>query len=596
MNRIISLAIAALVIAGPGTAQNPEPPLDPSDAFALTIDTDDAGNLGVVWDVQPGYYLYRSKIAVEGEDGTNVPVNLPSGEVYDDPWLGLDEIFRTPVATTIPAFQGTVTLHWQGCQQDGICYAPQKEVLAADGSIGGAPVSTRSAFDSSKAASRSDSGVLLAQNEGVVAGLAVRGGVVLVVLGFFGFGLLLSMTPCVLPMVPIVAGMLTRQGDGLTARRGLVLTGAYVLAMASAFGLLGIVAAWSGANLQAVLQSPFAIGTIAAIFVVLALSMFGLFAMQMPASLQARLTLRGSTGTSGTIGGAAALGFGSALIVGPCVTAPLAGALIYIAQTEDVALGAAALFALGLGQGIPLLAVGAFGPKILPRRGVWMERVKLVFGVVFLGLAIWLAGRILPGAVVLVLWAVLLIGCGVALGALDRLPSKAGQSARMSAAAGVMLLFAGAVQGLGAALGADDPVRPLAPLVNRVSQDDATALTFDTVRTRAGLTQTLAATQDRPALVYVTADWCVICRKIERGPMADPAVRAALQDMLLVKVDVTDFDTEAQELMTDLAVAGPPTLLFLDVDRVEPEGSRLIGDVSTRALIAALASVAQVTP
>lgn len=593
---MISLALAALVLAGPGIAQNPEPPLDPSDAFALTIDTDDAGNLGVLWDVQPGYYLYRSKIAVEGEDGTNVPLNLPPGEVYDDPWLGLDEIFRTPVATTIPAFQGTVTLHWQGCQQDGICYAPQKEVLAANGSIGGVTISTPSAFDSSKAASRSDSGVALAQDEGVVAGLAVRGGVVLVVLGFLGFGLLLSMTPCVLPMVPIVAGMLTRQGDGLTARRGLVLTGAYVLAMASAFGLLGVVAAWSGANLQAVLQSPFAIGTIAAIFVVLALSMFGLFEMQMPASLQARLTSRGSAGTSGTIGGAAALGFGSALIVGPCVTAPLAGALIYIAQTGDVALGAAALFALGLGQGIPLLAVGAFGPRILPRRGVWMERVKLVFGVVFLGLAIWLAGRILPGPVVLALWAVLLIGCGVALGALDRLPSKAARSARMSAAAGVMLLFAGTVQGLGAALGAHDPVRPLAPLVSSVSQVDAKALTFDTVSTQVGLTQALAAAQDRPALVYVTADWCVICRKIERGPMADKAVMAALQDMLLVKVDVTDFDAEAQELMTDLAVAGPPTLLFLDADRVEPEGSRLIGDVSTRALIAALASVAQVTP
>lgn len=593
MKKSIVVALTAVLSLGPALAQPPEPPLDPSDAFALTVDADAAGNLGVAWDVQPGYYLYRSKIAVTDEAGTNVPLNLPSGEVYDDPWLGMDEIFRTPVATTIPAFQGTVTLHWQGCQQDGICYAPQKEVLAADGSIGSVTVRTPPAFDSSNAASRSDSGFVLAQDEGIVAGLAVRGGAVLVVLGFLGFGLLLSMTPCVLPMVPIVAGMLTRQGDRLTAKRGLALTGAYVLAMASAFGLLGVVAAWSGANLQAVLQSPFAIGIIAAIFVGLALSMFGLFEMQMPASLQARLTSRGSAGTSGTIGGAAALGFGSALIVGPCVTAPLAGALIYIAQTGDVALGAAALFALGLGQGIPLLAVGAFGPRILPRRGAWMEQVKQAFGVVFLGLAIWLAGRILPGPVVLALWAVLLIGCGVALGALDRLPPKAAQRARMTAATGVLLLFAGVVQGLGAALGADDPVRPLAPLVSRLSQENATELAFDTVTTQAGLNQALAAAQDRPALIYVTADWCVICRKIERGPMADPAVMAAMQDLVLVKLDVTDFDAGAQALMADLAVAGPPTLLFLDADRVEPEGSRLIGDVSTRALIA---SVPQVTP
>lgn len=590
MNKIIAVALTAVLSLGPAFAQTAETPLDASDAFALTVDADGAGDLAVAWDVQPGYYLYRSKIAVEDGTGTNIPLNLPAGEVYDDPWLGLDEIFRTPVTTMIPAFQGTVTLHWQGCQQDGICYAPQKAVLEADGSIRDA---TTPAFASLNAASNPDSGLTLAQDESIVAGLALRGGAVLVVLGFLGFGLLLSMTPCVLPMVPIVAGMLTRQGEGLTAKRGLALTGTYVLAMASAFGLLGVVAAWSGANLQAVLQSPLAIGTIAAIFVGLALSMFGLFEMQMPAYWQARMTSRRRAETSGTIGGAAALGFGSALIVGPCVTAPLAGALIYIAQTGDVVLGAAALFALGLGQGIPLLAVGAFGPKVLPRSGVWMERVKLVFGVVFLGLAIWLSGRILPGPAVLALWAMLLVGCGVALGALDRLPPKATRSARMTAATGVLMLFAGMVQGLGAALGADDPVRPLAPLATRTAGQNTPALTFDTVTTQAGLTQALAAAQDQPGLIYVTADWCVICRKIERGPLSDPAVLAALQDLVLIKVDVTEFDAAVQTLMTDLAVAGPPTLLFVDTKRVEPEDSRLIGDVSTGALIA---SIAMVTP
>lgn len=593
INKLIIVALTALLSLGPAFAQPAEPPLDASDAFSLTVDPDGTGDLAVAWDVQPGYYLYRSKIAVEDETGTSVPLNLPSGEVYDDPWLGLDEIFRTPVATTIPDFQGTVTLHWQGCQQDGICYAPQKAVLEADGSIIGATAATTPAFASSNTASTPDSSLTLAQDESIVAGLALRGGAVLVVLGFLGFGLLLSMTPCVLPMVPIVAGMLTRQGEGLTAKRGLALTGAYVLAMATAFGLLGVLAAWSGANLQAVLQSPLAIGTIAAIFVGLALSMFGLFEMQMPAYWQARLTSRRRAGTSGTIGGAAALGFGSALIVGPCVTAPLAGALIYIAQTGDVVLGAVALFALGLGQGIPLLAVGAFGPKILPRSGVWMERVKLVFGVVFLGLAIWLSERIIPGPAVLTLWAVLLIGCGVALGALDRLPPKAARSMRMSTATGVFMLFAGVVQGLGAALGADDPVRPLAPLVTRAAEQNTPARNFETVTTQAGLTQALATAQDRPGLIYFTADWCVICRKIERGPLADPAVLAALRDLVLIKVDLTEFDAEAQALMTDLAIAGPPTLLFVDTKQVEPEDSRLIGDVSTDALIA---SIAMVTP
>lgn len=589
MTRILIAVLTALMIL-PAAVQAQGAPLDPSDAFVLTVTPDSLGDLAVAWDVQPGYYLYRGQIRAEGQGGP-IPLPLPEGELYDDPWLGEDQIYRRPVATVIPAPEGPVTLHWQGCQQDGICYAPQKVMLGTDGQVMAEPARD-SAFSGWSAQGSVQStpapgGLVLAPDQGIVAGLAGRGGAVLVIAGFFGFGLLLSLTPCVLPMVPIVAGMLTRQGAGLTARRGLALTGTYVVAMAGAFGLLGVVAAWSGANLQGALQSPVAIGVIAGVFVVLALSMFGLFQMQMPATWQARLAARqGRAG--GSFGGAAALGFGSALIVGPCVTAPLAGALIYIAQTGDVMLGAAALFALGLGQGVPLLAVGAFGPAILPRRGAWMERVRLAFGVVFLGLAIWLAGRILPGPVVLALWAALLTGCGVALGALDRLSPDCGRAARMAAAAGVLMVFAGLVQGLGAALGGDDPTRPLAPLVARGA---AEAPGFQTVTTQAGLTQALAA--QGPALIYVTADWCVVCRAIERGPMADPSVMAAMQDLVRIKVDVTDFGTQAQAILADLAAAGPPTLVFVDAARTEPQGSRLIGDMDAATL---LASIRQVAP
>ena len=591
MTRILMAVLAALMIL-PAAATAQGTPLDPAEAFALSVTRGVSGDLAVAWDVQSGYYLYRSKIAAEGESGP-IPLTLPEGEVYDDPWMGEDQIYRNAVATTIPAPAGPVTLHWQGCQQDGICYAPQQVMLDATGQIITPPARDSGLSDWNsqgelQSTASTASGLTLAEDQGIVAGLAGRGGAALVIAGFFGFGLLLSLTPCVLPMVPIVAGMLTRQGAGLTARRGLALTGAYVAAMAGAFGILGVVAAWSGANLQAALQSPIAIGAIVAIFVMLALSMFGLFEMQMPASWQARLAARQGSG-GGSLGGAAALGFGSALIVGPCVTAPLAGALIYIAQTGDVVLGAAALFALGLGQGMPLLAVGAFGPAILPRRGAWMERVKLVFGVVFLGLAIWLAGRILPGPIVLVLWAALLTSCGVAIGALDRLSPETGRAKRMTAAAGVLLIFAGLVQGLGAALGGDDPARPLAPLIT--TQASAGDLTFQTVTTQAGLSQALD--DSGPALIYVTADWCVICRAIERGPMTDPQVIAAMQDLVRIKVDVTDFTDEAQAIMLDLAAAGPPTLVFVDADRTEPPGSRLIGEMAADAL---LASVRQVAP
>lgn len=602
MMRILWAALAALTFWSGMALAQPAPPLDPSDAFVLSVTPDAAGGLQIAWDVQPGYYLYRSKIEAFDADGAAIPLILPEGEVYDDPWMGRDEIYRAPIATTIPDPRGAVTLHWQGCQQDGICYAPQQVVLETDGTVRAKQVAEAEAFGSwradgnapqpgapDSASSEGQDGLKLAKEDGLVADLAGRGGVALVLLGFFGFGLLLSLTPCVLPMIPIVAGMLTRQGSGMTAGRGLALTGAYVVAMASAFGLLGVVAAWSGANLQATLQSPWAIGVIAAIFVMLALSMFGLFELQMPASWQARLAQRPSS--AGSLGGAAVLGFGSALIVGPCVTAPLAGAMIYIAQTGDVALGAAALFALGLGQGVPLLAVGAFGPHILPRRGAWMERVKLAFGAVFLGMAIWLAGRILPGPAVLALWAALLTGCGVALGALDRLAPDTPRGPRMAAAAGLLLVFAGLVQGLGAALGAEDPMRPLAPLASRVTQVSPDQPSFQTVTTQAGLDAALQGSQ--PALIYVTADWCVTCRAIERGPMSDPQVKDALNDLVRIKVDVTDFTTEAQALMTSLAAAGPPTMIFVDAARSEPQSSRLVGDVETPDLLASIAKVVE---
>jgi len=567
MIRILAAAATAMTLFSAPVAAAP---LHPDQAFALTVTPDASGDLAVHWDVQPGYYLYGSRIAAEGQDGP-IPLTLPEGEVYDDPWMGEDVIYRQPLATAIPAPAGSVTLHWQGCQQDGVCYAPQQVRLDADGT----PLSEPARDAALPDWSGSGSGLTLAQDEGMVAGLAGRGGAALVMLGFFGFGLLLSLTPCVLPMVPIVAGMLTRQGAGLTAWRGLVLTGAYVVAMASAFGILGLVAAWSRANLQAALQSPLAIGLIAGVFVLLALSMFGLFQIQMPAAWRSRLGV--AQAGRGTVAGAAALGFGSALIVGPCVTAPLAGALIYIAQTGDVVLGAAALFSFGLGQGVPLLAVGAFGPRILLRRGAWMERVRIASGILFLGLAIWLAGRILPGPLVLALWAVLLIGTGAILG----------RGRGPAAAAGLVLTTGGVIQGVGAALGGDDPLRPLAPLVGTPVE----AADFHTVSTQAALTRALQ--ENGPALIYVTADWCTICRAIERGPLATPEVTSALDDLVRIKVDVTEFGTESQSLLADLGAAGPPTMVFVDAARAEAPGSRLIGETSAEAMVASARQVAQ---
>lgn len=594
MTRLFAFLMAALplLLAGfPAAAQ--ARPLQPQDAFALSASPAEDGALVLNWRIAEGYYLYRSGFAAEAGD-RSLPLSLPEGESHDDPYFGEGQIYRGAVEARLERAGQPVTLRWQGCQQDGICYAPQSVRLdaegrvLADGDTGGSGWSpqTQGASDPAGAA-QTNTGLTLAQDQGLVQGLAARGGGALVIAGFLGFGLLLAFTPCVFPMFPIVAGMLAGQGESLTARRGLMLAGAYVLAMAAAFGSLGVAAAWSGANLQAVLQSPAATAVVAALFVALALSMFGFYDLQLPQALQARLGRIG--GRRGSVGGAMLLGFTSALIVGPCVTAPLAGALLYIAQTGEVMLGAAALFALGLGQGLPLLAIGLFGPRILPRGGGWMEGAKRAFGVIFLGFAIWLAGRVLPGPVTLALWAVLLVGTAVFLGALDRLEGDASRGRRLGATLAVLLLFAGLMQGFGAALGAQDPLRPLAPLAG-VAPAEAQ---FAPVTTRAGLDRALALAEGRAALLYVTADWCVTCRAIERGPLADPAVHAALAGLAAIKLDVSTFDAEAQALMRDLAAAGPPTMVFLDARRAEAAGSRLVGAMDSAALLASIGKVAR---
>lgn len=277
------------------------------------------------------------------------------------------------------------------------------------------------------------------------------------------------------------------------------------------------------------------------------------------------------------------------------MTAPLAGALLYIAQTGDVVLGASALFGLGLGQGLPLLAIGLFGPRILPRSGGWMEGAKRAFGVIFLGFAIWLAGRVLPGPVTLALWAVLLVGAAVFRGALGWLEGGTPRNRRLGAALGVLLLFSGLVQGFGAALGAHDPLRPLAPLASGgVAPAPAQAgVHFAEATTRAGLEQALASAEGQPALLYLTADWCVTCRAIERGPLADPVVHAALADHATIALDVSDFNAEAQALTQGLAAVGPPTMIFLDAARTEAPDSRLVGEMDSAELLASIGKVAR---
>lgn len=612
---LAALMLVLATLAGPlaAAAQGRSAPLPADEAFRLSTAPGPDGGTVLSWEIAPGYYLYRDKFAAETADGRALAVETGPGEMKSDPTFGEVEVHHDAAQAVLPPVAGPVELTYQGCQEDGICYPPVHRTITPDAAAslgsdtaaagGGAtagPWSTAApaagpqdsapapAPQSAEATSAAPApapgaapALALDDSSGALVGdLSQRGGPLLVLAAFLGFGLLLAFSPCVLPMIPVVTGMVARGAD--SPARGVSLTGVYVLALAATFGALGAMAAWSGANLQYLLQSPWALGGMAAVFAVLALSSFGLFEMKLPEALNARIARVGA-GRGGSLGGAAALGVSSALIMGPCVTAPLAGALLYIARTGDVALGAAALFALGLGQGLPLIAVGAFGPRILPKAGPWMVRVKTAFGFVFLGTAVWLLSRLVPGPVELALWSLLALGAAVALGGFDGLAPGAGGLRRAAKAAGLAAALAGVLLGIGAASGGEDPLRPLAGL-RAAGGGSAEKLHFAKVTSAPELDTRLAGAG--PAVIYVSAEWCVTCRAIERRVLPDPVTQEALADFTLIKADVTDFGADSEALLKRLGVVGPPTMIFLDADRQEPEGSRLVGEVSAARISA----------
>lgn len=533
-------------------------PLPVEQAFVLHHDVGPDGGLILTWQVAPGYYLYQDQMEVSTPAGP-LTLNFPEAELTEDLTYGLTHIYRGDITVELPPQEGRLSIRWQGCQDGGICYAPQSSEI----NLGGAAAS-----------------FTLSDELGMMDRLGAQG-VPILLLAFFGFGLALAFTPCVLPMVPILGGYLARDGARMTRRRGFTLSFAYVVAMASAFGLLGLAAAGTGQNLQMVLQSPVALALIIALFLLLAVSMFGLFDISLPGGWTARLQGRGR-GARGTVPGALGLGFTSALVVGPCVTAPLAAALLYISQTGDMALGAAALFMLGLGKGAPLVVFGTLGGKYLPRSGPWMVRVKQGFGFVFLGLALWLAARLGPGPWIVAGWALLLAGFALFL-LRAVLPDMRSPGGRVIAGAMVVgALLPAAILGLGAIRGADDPLRPFS-IDQRVL---TTGQDWQTVTDRDGLQAALAA-PDRPIVLYLTADWCVSCSTIERRVLPDAAVTEALGPMTRIKVDLSDFGAEGQALMKSLGAAGPPTMIFLDASLREVDGTRLIGETRAATVVGA---------
>lgn len=577
------LAAFIVVVFSPALAANPLPV---DDAFRLSVVKDGDNRLLLNWQISDGYYLYRDHIEAKDAKGAALSVDTQPGIAKDDPNFGRLEVYYTRTSASIPAGNESIQLTYQGCQEDGICYRPETRtvdpVTLTVSSQMGKGFTQNSPFQAGSVSASptqvTSKAFALAPEKGMIENLLDQGGSALVIAAFLAFGVLLAFTPCVFPIYPIVAGTLAREGEKLTAKRGFVLSSTYVVSLALGFAVVGAIAGWSGQNLQMVLQSKWMALALAGIFSLLALSMFGLFQLQLPSSWVSAISAKTGQRT-GSKRSAAILGFSSVLIVGPCVTAPLAGALLYIAQTANVALGASALFALGIGKGLPLIAFATLGAGTLPRAGAWMEAVKQVFGFGFLATAIFMAGPLLPSGVDMVLWALLLFG--VACFAFIKIPHRNLVARTIGTAAFVY----GVILMVGVASGGRDPLQPLSALANRDVNHNSAALRFAPVETVSALQEKLdAARGDKPTLVYFTADWCVSCSTVERRVLPDAGVKKALGGYQLIKADVSDLNAGNADLMAKLKVAGPPTMIFFNNASNEPEGTRLVGDVSSATI------------
>ena len=585
--------LLALLVIFPVLARGAEADLlEPDKAFRFAARLKDARTIEVNYQIAPGYYLYRDKfrftVSPEGVK-TGSPA-LPAGKPYRDEFFGETEIYRSTLTVTLPfepetapGPEITLTVVSQGCADVGVCYVPHEQKarlhLAAAG--GGAP-------DASLARPSGAEPPVAAADDTVVARV-FRGGFWLVVASFFGFGLLLSFTPCVLPMVPILSSIIVGAGHPVGKMKGFLIAVVYVLGVAITYAVAGIAAGLSGAMLSAAMQTPWVVGAFAAMFVVLALAMFGAYDLQLPAALQTRLASASTRFHGGHAAGVFSMGVLSALILGPCVAAPLAGALLYISQSRDVVLGGSALFAMALGMGVPLLAIGASAGALLPKAGPWMETVKRFFGVLLLGMAVYLISPFIPTSVQMFLWGALLIAMAVCLEVFDALPAGAAGFQRAARAVGVIALVAGIAYLVGALSGSRDVLQPLSGL--RASEREA-AVAHDTpfkkVNTVAEFDAALAVAQGRPVMLDFYADWCVSCKELERFTFSDERVKTRFKDMVLLQADVTANTAEHAALLKRFRLFGPPGIIFFDRAGREIQGLRVIGFVSADRFVTVL--------
>jgi thiol:disulfide interchange protein DsbD len=582
---LLVIAIAAAPVHGAGT----EDLLEPDKAFRFSARAVDANTVEIAYRIAEGYYLYRERFKFSTDPGSVKAgvAEFPKGVVHDDQFFGKTETYRKELRIRLPIEDGAglerfkLKVVSQGCADVGVCYVPQEQsaeirlaAVSADGPL------TRLGIASPGEGAEATYSDRLAQ--GLVGGdessfvQVLESGRIWAALAFFFIaGIALAFTPCVLPMVPILSGIIVGEGRQATRMRALLLSLCYVLGMAVTYTAIGVAAALSGQMLAAALQNVWVLWAFALIFVMLALSMFGFYELNLPSGLHARLTYASHRLPGGHYGGVVIMGMLSAAIVSPCVAAPLAGALLYISQTRDVWLGGSALLAMALGMGVPLMVVGISEGALLPKSGPWMKTVKQVFGVLLLGVAVWIVSPVIPVAAQMLTWGALLIVSAMYLRAIDPLPAHAGGWPRLWKGVGLIALLGGAAMVAGALAGSQDPLRPLAGLT--ASAHEATrSVGFERVKTVAELDARLASA-GRTVMLDFYADWCVSCKEMERFTFSDEQVQARMATMTLLQVDVTGNSEEDKALLKRFRLFGPPGIIFFDPAGKEIAGLRVIG-------------------
>lgn len=555
---MFALLISSLAQAGNNPFESKPEFLPVDKAFVLTSERLESGETQLFWQITDGYYLYQKRLKFDGLTADQQP-SLPVGESHSDEFFGEQPVYRQGLEVKIPASaSGQIKVSYQGCADAGLCYPPQTRVIDLGGKA--AVAASTEAPDQALASSL--------QQRALGWSLLV----------FFGLGLLLAFTPCTLPMLPILAGMVV--GSGATPRRGFALAGSYVICMALVYAAMGVIAALLGANLQAWLQNPWLLGTFAAIFVVLALPMFGFFELQLPVALRDRLEHASRSRSGGSLIGAGVLGALSGLLVGPCMTAPLAGALLYIAQSGNALHGGLILFSLGIGIGVPLLLLVTVGNRFLPKPGAWMNLLKGVFGFLFLATALLMLRPVLDPSLWLGLCGALLL---IAAYSAWKQSEGFGRVAQMFGATALLLGLWGSLLVIGAAGGSDDPYQPL-----QVYSAGRTASAapngheaFTTVKDPAALQSELdaAIAQGQWVLLDYYADWCVSCKVMEKQVFGKDKVMQALSDVRLLRLDVTADNAASRELLSRYKVPGPPSFIWIGTDGEERRSQRITGEV-----------------